>query len=419
MNTDNILVNLIIVFKRNQLLKFVIILKTRTNYFIRVISFFMLNLCYIYVGCEFMKKETISTKRNTNIEILRIIAILLIVISHYSVHNVTNVNELSFSINKILLQMMTLGNIGSELFMLITGYYLINSSKIKLSKLFRLWLQIIFYSVGVYILFVLLDLEPFSYTTFIKNFFPITFNEYWFASVYFIVYLFHPYINTMLKNLTQKDFIKLISLSLLIFSILNFITGQQYYFNELIQLIIIYVIGTYYGKYDDIYLDENKSKKLLIICLLILTLSTIGLEFLNNKVSIKFIDYLYSRNSLIVVMISISLFNIFKNKKEFSNKFINSLSSCTFGVYLLTETPILKNYLWKNIFDNSNYIYSSNLIIHTLISVLLTIVVSIIIEIIRKATMELFYNKFVSKKIDIVSKKLNNSYLKLVNNFVK
>lgn len=38
-----------------------------------------------------MKKVVVNTKRNTNIEILRIIAILLIVISHYSVHNVTNV----------------------------------------------------------------------------------------------------------------------------------------------------------------------------------------------------------------------------------------------------------------------------------------------------------------------------------------
>lgn len=98
-----------------------------------------------------MKKVVVNTKRNTNIEILRIIAILLIVISHYSVHNVTNVKELSFGINKILLQMMTLGNIGSELFMLITGYYLINSSKVKLSKLLKLWLQIIFYSVGSYL----------------------------------------------------------------------------------------------------------------------------------------------------------------------------------------------------------------------------------------------------------------------------
>lgn len=313
-----------------------------------------------------MKKVVVNTKRNTNIEILRIIAILLIVISHYSVHNVTNVKELSFGINKILLQMMTLGNIGSELFMLITGYYLINSSKVKLSKLLKLWLQIIFYSVGVYILFVLLNLEPFSYTTFIKSFFPITFEEYWFASVYFIIYLFHPYINVMINNL-----------------------------------------------------NKNKSVKLFIISLLILILSTIGLEYLNNNIGIRFIDYLYSRNSLIVVMISVSLFNIFKSNKEFSNKIINNVSSCVFGVYLLSETPVMRSYLWKNIFNNYNCVSSYYLIIHMLISVLLTFIVCLIVEEIRKLTLELFYNKFISKRVDNISEKLNNFYLKLVNNFVK
>ena len=366
-----------------------------------------------------MKKIVVNTERNTNIEILRIIAILLIVISHYSVHNVTNVNELSFSLNKILLQMMTLGNIGSELFMLITGYYLINSSKVKLSKLLKLWLQIIFYSVGNYILFVLLNLEPFSYTIFIKSFFPITFQEYWFASVYFIIYLFHPYINTMINNLIQKDFIKLIFLSLLVFSILNLITNQLYYFNELIQLIIIYIIGAYYGKYKDNYIDKNKSVKLFIISVLILSLSTIGLEYLNNSMDSRFINYLYSRNSLIVIMISISLFNIFKTKKEFSNKIINNVSSCAFGVYLLSETPVMRNYLWKNIFNNYNYVSSSYLIIHMLISVLITFMVCLIVEEIRKVTLELFYNKFISKRIDNMSEKLNNMYLKIVNNFVK
>ena len=153
--------------------------------------------------------------------------------------------------------------------------------------------------------------------------------------------------------------------------------------------------------------------------MLILTLSTIGLELLNNKISIKFINYLYSRNSLIIIMISITLFNIFKHKKEFSNKIINNISSCVFGVYLLSETPVMRSYLWKNIFNNYNYVSSPYLIIHMLISVLITFMVCLIVEGIRKVTLELFYNKFISKRVDNISEKLNNLYLKVVNNFVK
>ena len=118
-------------------------------------------------------------------------------------------------------------------------------------------------------------------------------------------------------------------------------------------------------------------------------------------------------------MISVSLFNIFKSNKEFSNKIINNVSSCVFGVYLLSETPVMKIYLWKNIFNNYNCVSSYYLIIHMLISVLLTFIVCLIVEGIRKLTLELFYNKFISKRVDNISEKLNNFYLKLVNNFVK
>ena len=54
-----------------------------------------------------------------------------------------------------------------------------------------------------------------------------------------------------------------------------------------------------------------------------------------------------------------------------------------------------------------------------LISVLLTFIVCLIVEEIRKVTLELFYNKFISKMVDNISEKLNNLYLKIVNNFVK
>ena len=86
--------------------------------------------------------------------------------------------------------------------------------------------------------------------------------------------------------------------------------------------------------------------------------------------------------------------------------------------------PETKQELIKNIeeclnFNNYNCVSSYYLIIHMLISVLLTFIVCLIVEGIRKLTLELFYNKFISKRVDNISEKLNNFYLKLVNNFVK
>lgn len=63
--------------------------------------------------------------RNSNIEILRIISMLFIVISHYTVHNGVINASLPLGINRTLLEITTLGNIGVILFVIISGYFMI------------------------------------------------------------------------------------------------------------------------------------------------------------------------------------------------------------------------------------------------------------------------------------------------------
>ena len=149
-----------------------------------------------------MKKE-----RNSNIELLRIVSIILIVISHYVVHGIgiENLNAMPLSITKVFLQALVLGNLGTILFVLISGYYLINSKEIKLKKIIKLILQVVFYSSVIYIVLVLLHKEPFTFKNLIIAFFPITFKTYWFATAYIILYIFHPFINRFLNSLKQKE----------------------------------------------------------------------------------------------------------------------------------------------------------------------------------------------------------------------
>ena len=93
-----------------------------------------------------------SKSRNSNIELLRIISIIMIVISHYCVHSPVGieVSDLNIGITRFLLEFLTFGNFGSILFVLISGYYLINSKGIKLQKLLKLVFQILFYSIIIY-----------------------------------------------------------------------------------------------------------------------------------------------------------------------------------------------------------------------------------------------------------------------------
>ena len=89
----------------------------------------------------------VKTLRNSNIELLRILAMLLIVQSHFSVHGYMemvngNLCSIGNGLNRFLLTAITTGNIGNGLFMLITGYFLSQSTSFRIRRFFRVVIQV-------------------------------------------------------------------------------------------------------------------------------------------------------------------------------------------------------------------------------------------------------------------------------------
>ena len=80
--------------------------------------------------------------RNSNFELLRIIAMIMIIIHHYTVHGgwIPFTYE-NFTFNMVLTQLMRYGGkIGCHLFMMITGYFMIKG-KTNFKKIFKLVLE--------------------------------------------------------------------------------------------------------------------------------------------------------------------------------------------------------------------------------------------------------------------------------------
>lgn len=86
--------------------------------------------------------------RSSNLELLRILAIIMIIAHHYSVHGGWDIpNELSY--NRIIVQFLSLGGkLGVNCFVLITGYFMINS-KFNIKKFAKIVGQVFFYSVVI------------------------------------------------------------------------------------------------------------------------------------------------------------------------------------------------------------------------------------------------------------------------------
>ena len=119
--------------------------------------------------------EKKGKSRLSNFELLRIISMILIVINHYVVSS--GVLDLEFNINRVILQLFGIGGkIGVTLFVLISGYFLIDS-KFKMRKLLKIILETLFYSVSIYFLLWAFQKQKFSIKGMIKVFLPITMGE--------------------------------------------------------------------------------------------------------------------------------------------------------------------------------------------------------------------------------------------------
>ena len=361
-------------------------------------------------------------KRNSNIEILRIISMLFIVISHYTVHNGISNYSLPLSGNRYLLELMTLGNIGTILFVLITGYFLIESNKFNLNKFIKLWLQIFFYSVVIYFLLVVFNVEIFSLKNMIKCLLPISFKEYWFATSYVMLYIFHPFINKFLNLLSEKEHFTFIVINFLFFSILNMLTTSSYYGNELIQFIFFYSIGGYVKKYNNKILNNKKmSYGILVFSILSIMISVLIFDILGIKYNIfaEHSTYLMNRTSPFIILFSICLFNIFVKKEEKNNNIINIISSCMFGVYLISDNNYFRTFLWEDLLKNSDYVLSKYLLLHMVVSVLLVFATCCLIEFIRINVIDRIYDKCISRKIDFLYNKILVAYNSFFNKYIK
>lgn len=346
-----------------------------------------------------LTKSDSKKVRNSSIELLRIIATILIIISHFSVHGIGyNVDILTLKpcFNKFLIQNAQIGFLSVDIFVIITGYFSVKS-KLKIEKIIRLILQVLFYSISIYAIFLALGIVDFSKYEFYKAIFPTMLNQYWFFSSYILISLLSPFINRYLNNENRRNHLLLIIVLLFVF---RFVAVFGDYFTMYPQLrygsmdvFICYLIGAYLRLYPDNILNRKKNSAIALIACIILTVFSVGaINFIGEKLHdphiLTFYNVCHERASLLIIVTATSAFIISTKINIGKNRFINAISSCTFGVYIIHETPALRDYLWKTLFNIKEYVYSPKLIIYMIVVPLLIFVVCTIIEFIRQKTIE-------------------------------
>lgn len=361
-----------------------------------------------------MNEKSMQDKRQSNIELLRIVAMILIVAHHFSVHGGFEFPASSVTVNKLWIQFIQIGGkIGVNIFVLISGYFLIDAKNVKISKILKLWLRIFTYSVILFLVFVLTGVEPFQIREVIIRIFPVTLSHWWFPSTYFVLYLLSPYLNKLLKSLDKNAYQKLIVLTTVCWCIIPTFFESSYQSNNLIWFMYLYAVAGYIKLHIT---NINISNKKCIIIALILTaltfLVTVGLDFIGIKVpiAIKYTTYLYGMQTLPIMLISLFMFLGFLKTDIKYSKAVNTLASTTFGVYLIHDDGFMSKFLWHSIFKNATFSNSAFLIPYSIAVIIAVFLGCALIEFLRMRFIEKHYTKLVDRISDNISKYIDKFF---------
>ncbi|OUM68412.1 hypothetical protein PIROE2DRAFT_3857 [Piromyces sp. E2] len=288
-------------------------------------------------------------KRSSNFELLRIISMFLIVIHHFSFHGDMNFDTKKVTLNRLWVQFLVFtGKIGVSIFILISGYFLVNSKGVKINKLLKLELQMVSYSVLEYLIGVfVLKMESFDLIKLKRFCFPLTYTGY--------IRKYPVFENS--KPITW-----------------------------FIVAFIIYCLSFSFTVISDFRAIKDESK-------------------------LYYTKYLIEMNMVPNLLVSVCIFIGF-TKLKFQSTIINFISATTFGIYLIHDHPFGRPTIWKKVLKIPNYTNSSYLIPYSIFSILAIFTSCSFIDAIRIYTIEKLYMKpvnYLSTKLDNLITKFNNS----------
>jgi len=343
-----------------------------------------------------LMNDTISKPvRDTNLELFRIITMLLIVGHHYVVNSellqvlcATPISHRSIC----LFLFGAWGKTGINCFVLITGYFMCKSN-ITLKKFVKLFGEVVFYNIVIDSIFWLTGYKEFSLLSLAQSIVPMREVSVGFISCYLWFFLTIPFLNILVHNMNEKEHVTLVLLCLAIYTFLEAyrIPFKEPFFgarfNYVSWFIVLYFIGSYISVYPKaIYEDFKFWCRATLLFLSISVCSVIWCSKLSVEHGV-FVGYNFvsDSNTFLATAIALCSFMMFKNMNIGYSKVINTIAASTFGVLLIHDNSYaMRQWSWralKNVDVYKNNIYWSPL--HAVGSVLFVYIVCTLIDMLR------------------------------------
>ena len=284
-----------------------------------------------------------------------------------------------------LLVMGGFGKIGINCFVMISGYFMCKSS-ISVKKFARLFLEVKFYRLAVSSVFWICGLSRFSLKTLWLTVAPFTSVASNFTGTYLLFFLFIPFLNILIRNMTEKQHLRVTALFVFVYVILGTMERYTVTMNYISWFTVLYLTAAYIRLYPKKLFSNGKVWTLAaIVCFILCCVSIVWCTW-SAEDPAKNLTYYYvmDSNKSLAYVSGIAFFLFFKNLKIKPSRFINTVSATTFGVLLIhSNSANMRDWLWKDTLKNVEMYDSKWVFLHAFVSVVGIFTVCCIIDLLR------------------------------------
>jgi surface polysaccharide O-acyltransferase-like enzyme len=303
--------------------------------------------------CQYDREARIMQKqRNSAIDLLKIFSMLGVILLHYNNRSIGQAFNFlpMFSAKSYLLYFLQAVFVCAvNVFVLISGYFMADATKVDVKKPIRLLIQVVVFRELIYIVQTLCDGKALQ-TTYLWRF---LLPQSWFAVLYAALYILAPFINRFLSSLSAKSQRTFLYIAFFLFSvwpysveILQEFTGISFsglgsigmyggqFGYTIVNFFLMYVIGAILKRQSTDY-KLYPSLIGLLVCWSLIFGFGYFLEAQGRDTRFSF-----SYFNPAVILSAVFLFRCFNKLQIKSNAFISSISKATFSVYLLNSTLI-------------------------------------------------------------------------------
>ena len=302
---------------------------------------------------------------NYGIELMRIVSMLMVVTLHVLGQGGVLPNCLEGSIQyHVAWSIEIVCYCAVNCYALISGFVMVDG-EFRYGKIVPLWLQAVFYSLGITIVFLIVAPQQIGLFNIVSGVFPVLTLQWWYFTAYVGMYFLIPFLNFLINKLKKKELIMLATTLIVLFSIIGTLAkpvGGDVFGTDggysLLWLSVLYVLGAIFKKFEPEIQDILKQYKhckawvaLVGMVFILITIlfhnvavyipgEVIGRDILQNIL----IDY----RSPTVLGFAICLLLLFSNIKIHNRRFkdfLKCVGKLSFGVYLI-HTHLL---IWSTI----------------------------------------------------------------------